>query len=77
MGLGGVIAANGAAGPALAEAGEVEVVERMGQTPAYRLGYGVDIGQGDLPRLIDGRLGSGSVLAVAVANGEVTACLVK
>lgn len=77
MGLGIAIAVNGQPDAELAQATTVQVHERMGAATAYRLRYDVDIGGGDLPLLVDSRLGPGSELSVLVPVEGATHCLVK
>jgi len=77
MSLGVAIAVDGLPDDELGEATSVEVVERAGEATSYRLRYPLDIAEGDLPLLIDDRLGPGSELSV-LAPGTVGAeCLVK
>ena len=77
MGLGIAIAVDGRTDTDLAQATTVEVLERMGETTTYRIRYPTDISQGDLPRLIDSRLGPGSELSILVPVLGTTHCLVK
>lgn len=77
MGLGIAIAVDGTPDAGLAEASTVEVEERMGETTTYRLHYAVDIHEGDLPLLVDGRLDPGSEISILVPVEEGTECLVK
>ncbi|MFW6174254.1 MAG: phage late control D family protein [Chloroflexota bacterium] len=64
-----------------AELGEgatlVEVHERVGQATTFRLQYGLEIRDGDLPLLTDDRLGPGSEVSVLVPAGDSAQCLVK
>jgi hypothetical protein len=64
MGLGIAIAVNGTPDAELAGAAWVEVYERMGEMTTYRIHYDIDISEGDLPFLVDGRLAAGSQLSV-------------
>ena len=77
MGLGISITVDGAADAELADATTVEVFERMGEATTYRIRYEADVSEGDLPRLVDGRLGPGSELAILAPTDEATECLVK
>jgi hypothetical protein len=77
MGSGIAITANGAPAADLAEANQVEVIERAGEATAYRLHYAVDISGGDLPMLVDGRLDPGAELSILAPTAAGTACLVK
>lgn len=77
MGLGIVIAVDGVPDEALAGATSVEVSERMGGETTFGLTYSVDISDGDLPWLTDGRLDPGSDLAVLVPVDGRMECLVK
>lgn len=77
MGLGIAIAVSGLPDPELADASWVEVYERMGETTTYRLRYDIDISEGDLPMLVNDRIGPGSTLSViAPVDGRIN-CLVK
>ena len=77
MGLGIAIAVSGLPDPELGEAAWVEVYERMGETTTYRIRYDIDISEGDLPMLLDDRVGPGSDLSViAPVDGRIN-CLVK
>jgi len=64
MGLGIAIAVNGTPDEELADAASVEVNERMGEMTTYRIRYDIDISDGDLPMLLDDRVGPGSELSV-------------
>jgi hypothetical protein len=77
VGLGAAIAINGAADEELAEAAEIEVAEQSGEPATYRIDYDLDIRQGDLPKLIDGRLDPGSVISIVVPTQSEDHCLVK
>ncbi len=77
MGLGIVIAVNSTPDEELAQASMVEVNERMGETTTYRIRYEVDISEGDLPLLADGRLDPGSELSILVPFQGTDHCLVK
>lgn len=77
MGLGTVIAVNGSPDEELSQAAGVEVYENMGKTAAYSIRYDVDISEGDIPLLIDGRLDAGSELSILVPVENTTHCLVK
>jgi phage protein D len=72
-----IVEVDGQADAELAQAIQVEVYERMGETTTYRARYDVDIEGGDLPMLIDGRLDQGSELAILVPTSDTTHCLVK
>jgi hypothetical protein len=68
---------NGSANKELAAAAQIEVYERLGEPTTFRLRYDVDIADGDIPLLGDGRLGPGSGIQIlAVLDGQ-TDCLVK
>jgi hypothetical protein len=77
MPLGIAIAVNDSPDAEVADAVEVEVLERMGLPTRYRLRYGLDIDAGDLPLLIDDRLGPGSHLSILVPGDPTDVCLVK
>jgi phage protein D len=77
MGLGIAITVAGQEDADLAQATEVEVSERAGETTTFRLRYEVDISQGDMPLLVDSRLDQGSELSVLVPVSGSTHCLVK
>ena len=77
MGLGIAIAVNGSPDNELIQASTVEVSERMGETTTYSIRYDMDISEGDLPLLIDGRLDEGSELSILVPLDKATHCLVK
>ncbi len=77
MALGATIAVDGRPDDELATATWVEVHERAGAPTTFRLRYEMDVSQGDLSQLVDARLGPGSTLAVLVASGGLTQCLVK
>lgn len=64
MGLGIAIAVGGSPDQELAGAVWVEVHERMGEMTTYRIRYDIDISEGDLPMLVDGRTDAGSELSV-------------
>lgn len=63
--------------PTLPVPGKVEVVEAVGAWTTYRLSYGLNIQDGDLPLLNDARLGPESELAVRVPNGDAVEILVN
>lgn len=77
MGLGIAIAVNGEVDTGLAEATRVEVEERMGESTTYQLYYPLDIREGDMPLLTDGRLDVGSELSILVTVEGRSECLVK
>ena len=77
MSLGIAIAVDGSSDAELAEATQVEVQERMGETTTYCLHYAIDIHQGDLPLLTDSRLDVGSELSILVPVSGRNECLVK
>jgi phage protein D len=77
VGLGVAIAVGGVTDAELGAATLVEVHERAGAPTTFRLRFEADIGQGDLPQLVDPRRGPGSVLSVLLPLGGVTHCLVK
>ncbi len=77
MGLGVAIAVGTTVDAELAEASSLEVHERIGSATAYFIRYPVNVDAGDLPRLLDDRLAPGKDLAVLVAAGGVSHCLVK
>lgn len=61
----------------LANADQIEVVERWGQPVRYHLHYGVDIVDGDFPKLVADELGPGTEISVFVSTDSGTQCLVK
>jgi phage protein D len=63
--------------PTLPVPGKVEVVEAVGAWTSYRLSYGLNIQEGDLPLLNDARIGPESELAVRVPNGDAVEILVN
>lgn len=77
MSVGVAIAVDGVPDEQLGEATSVEVLERAGETASYRLRYPLDIAEGDLPLLVDGRLGPGSELSVLAPAARGVECLVK
>ena len=77
MGLGIAVAVNGSTDEELAQASTVEVFERMGETTTFSIRYELDISEGDLPLLVDGRLDVGSDLSILVPLDNTTHCLVK
>jgi hypothetical protein len=77
MGLGAAIAVNGTAEEDLAEAVLIEVSERSGEATSYRIDYNLDIRDGDLPLLVDGRLDPGSEFSILVPTESEVHCLVK
>ena len=77
MGPGLAIAVNGRPDAELSAAASVEVYERIGEMTTYSLRCAVDIREGDLPMLTDGRIGPGAELSIVARSGETLACLVK
>ena len=77
MGIGAVVLLGETPDDELGGAASIEVYECMGQSTTYRIRYALDITDGDLPFLKDGRIGPGSTLAVAVSVGGQVSCLVK
>ncbi len=77
MGLGIAITVDGVQDPELENASGVEVHERMGEATTYMIRYPVDISEGDMTLLGDGRIDAGSKLSVLVPIEETTHCLVK
>jgi hypothetical protein len=77
VGLGIAIAVDGTPDDLLAGAAVVEVEERMGETSRFRLQLGLDIGDGDLPLLLDDRIGPGSEISILVPSNGTTHCLMK
>jgi hypothetical protein len=77
MGLGISIAVEGNPEPELAEASLVEVEEKMGKATTFKLHYGADISEGDLPMLVDDRRGAGSEISILVPTNGGRQCLVK
>jgi hypothetical protein len=63
-------------GRPLPEPTSVEVMERVGEATSYRLAYALDISGGDLPLLVDDRIGPGAELSVIVP-GTAPDCLVR
>ena len=72
-----VIAVDDAPQDDLGDFASVEVVERVGVPASYRLRYDLDIQDGDLPRLVDGRFDPDTTLSVLVPTDAGTECLVK
>jgi len=60
----------------LTEAGEIEVYERMGEATTYRLRLSADIADGDMPFLVDDRVGPGSMIDIEVTVDNETCHLV-
>jgi len=77
MGLGISIAVDNAPDPELSGAINVTVSQRLGEITRYRLRFPLEIAEGDLPLLIDGRLDPGSSLSVLVPGAALPTCLVK
>ena len=71
------ITVNGAPDADLVQAALIEVHEQIGEPTTYQLSYPVDISEGDLPLLVDGRLNPGSELSILAVTDGGTACLVK
>lgn len=61
----------------LVQAGQIEVLECVGEATQYQLIYSVDISEGDFPMLVDGRLNPGVELALLATTDSDTACLVQ
>ena len=61
----------------LAQATSVEVYERMAEATTYRIRYEVDIFEGDLPFLVDGRIDPGTDLSILVPIDDSVVCLAK
>ncbi len=68
---------NGEPDDVVSGAASVEVTERIGQPTGYRIGYNLDIVDGDLPLLAEDKLGADSELSIFVPAGDATYCLVK
>jgi len=77
MPLGIVIAVGGVSDAELSEAAQVVVEEGMMAPTRFALVYPADISGGDLPRLVDARLGPGSEILVTADTPGGPACLVK
>jgi hypothetical protein len=77
VGLGAAIAVNGTADEELAGAELIEVSEHTGRATTYRIDYDLDIREGDLPLLVDGRLDPGSELSILVPTDSLDHCLTK
>ena len=77
MGAGYSIQFNNAPDTELGSAAELEVHECVGASTTYRLRYGIDIADGDLPLLKDSRLAPGTPVAIFAQTSEAPACLVK
>lgn len=76
MGLGIGIAYNDVGDELLASADLVEVEQHLNEPSQYRLHYGIDIVDGDIPMSVEGKLDPGAMISVSVP-GEETACLIK
>jgi hypothetical protein len=68
---------NGAPDPTLAQPARVEVVEAVGASTVFRLMYDFHIEEGDLPLLVEARLGPEADIALRVPDGELAAVLVR
>jgi hypothetical protein len=79
MGLEIAIAVDGIPDQELTQAERVEVYECMGGATTYSIHYPIDISEGDITLLTDGRIDAGSSLSVLVPIEDTTTthCLVK
>ena len=77
MGLGIAIKVNGMPDPDLISATAVEVTENANGKTEFNLRYDADIGEGDLPLLVDNRLDAGSEITILVPVNSSNQCLVK
>lgn len=68
---------NGSADTPLANASQIEVVEKWGEPIRFHLHYSADIVGGDLPLLVDQDLDPGSEVSIFVTGNSGTQCLVK
>ena len=76
MGLGIGIAYNDVGDELLASADLVEVEQYLHEPSQYRLHYGIDIVDNDIPMVIEGKLDPGAMISVLVPGAE-TSCLIK
>jgi hypothetical protein len=63
--------------PTMPQPRSVEVVEAVGAWTTYKLSYGINIEEGDLPMLNEDRTGPESELAIRVPSGDAMEILVK
>lgn len=77
MGAGYSILIDNAPDPELGAPASVEVHEGIGRSATFRLTYGVDIVEGDLPRLADARLSPGRIISVFSQTAAGLPCLIK
>ncbi len=77
MGLGIAIAIKGKPDPELIQARKLIVSERISEATTFQIQYDLDISEGDIPLLTDGRLDAGSELSVLVPIDGQIHCLVK
>lgn len=77
MTSGVAVAIDGEKIPELTRANQIEVLEQMGATTTYRLHFGLDIQEGDIPFLVDGRIDPGQELTIIASVDGQNQCLVK
>ncbi|HEX2854243.1 MAG TPA: hypothetical protein VHO24_13490 [Opitutaceae bacterium] len=77
MGAGYSILIDNAPDPELGHPASLEVHECIGSPATFRLTYGADIKDGDLPLLADARLSPGTVISVFAQTAAGLPCLIK
>lgn len=77
MGAGYSILIDNAPDPELGTPASLEVHECIGSPATFRLTYGLDIVEGDLPLLADARLSPGTIISIFSQTAAGLPCLVK
>jgi len=77
MPIGAAILPNGLPDPNMPMPSEIEVIEAINQTTQYRLRYGFNIEEGDLPLLSESLLGPESILSVVIPGEPIPKILVN
>ena len=76
MGLGIGIAYNDICDELSPSADLVEIEQHLHEPSQYRLHYGIDIVDGDIPMSVEGKFDPGTMISVSVP-GQETSCLIK
>lgn len=77
MAIGAAVLPNGLPDPAMPVPGEIEVIESVNQMTRYRLRYGFNIAEGDLPLLTEPLLGPESILSIVIPGDPLPSILVN
>lgn len=77
MGLGVSVFSNGTHDPELSSVERIEIVQELNQPTRFSLRLGVDIVEGDFPRLHDGRIDAGAEITVQCPLEDGPATLVQ